>query len=87
MQIESILASFSSILSELASVEVYLRRHLSAVYNESTVGEWLGSWVEPRRKRLAQLEHDAQLQMRIGGKVDGGDIYSPELDVQMDPET
>ncbi|XP_071443606.1 hexosaminidase D-like [Hetaerina americana] len=87
MQIESILASFSSILTELASVEVYLRRHMASVFHMSTVNEWLGTWVEPRRKKLVQLEHDAQLQMRIGGKVEGGDFQFSTEDVQMEPQT
>ncbi|XP_046406776.1 hexosaminidase D-like [Ischnura elegans] len=86
MQIESLLASFSSILTELASVEVYLRRHMASVFHMSTLNEWLGTWIEPRRKKLVQLEHDAQLQMRIGGRVDGGDFPFSAQDVQMEPQ-
>ncbi|XP_054284334.1 hexosaminidase D-like [Macrosteles quadrilineatus] len=67
MQISSLYNSFNELLQEWSSLERYLQEHLTEVYYNKTIEEWVGTLVTPLTRRLQQLKESAKDQLVKAG--------------------
>lgn len=59
------------LLSELISLEEYLKPHLEHYYYPHTIEELFGTLIQPLKQNLQQLRADCETQLTMGCRIRG----------------
>lgn len=62
---------FFSVLTEVNSLESYLKTNMDVFYYNHTIEELIGTLVLPMKQHLKQLKADCETQLSLGCRVRG----------------
>ncbi|CAH0564501.1 unnamed protein product [Brassicogethes aeneus] len=71
MQIDAIFPVINEVLTEVTSLETYLKANLEQIYFSHTIDELLGTLINPIKNNLKQIKSDCETQLALGCRVRG----------------